>query len=167
MTDDTESEQITQSSGTLSSGQRPVVPPERLCTAVTTGTKQPCKVAAIKGGTVCVYHGGRAPQVREAAQRRLLEMVDLALKQQMVLLLKADTPDAVKLKLTDSILDRVGMGAALKIEADINIFDTREELMARADLLAQLARQRKEQNAIEQDAGTSTPIAGELPETTV
>lgn len=160
----TDSELERQSKNTLSSGERPEVPPERLCHAVTTGTKQPCKVAAIKGGTVCVYHGGRAPQVREAAQRRLLEMVDLALKQQMVLLLKADTPDAVKLKLTDSILDRVGLGATLKIEADINIFDTREELIARAEALAQRARER---NEIQQNTGISPAIAGELPESTL
>ena len=32
---------------------------------------QPCRAWAIHGGTVCATHGGRAPQVVEAARRRL------------------------------------------------------------------------------------------------
>jgi len=31
----------------------------------------PCRAWAIRGGRVCAAHGGRAPQVREAARRRL------------------------------------------------------------------------------------------------
>jgi len=31
----------------------------------------PCRAWAIRGGRVCSVHGGRAPQVREAARRRL------------------------------------------------------------------------------------------------
>lgn len=34
---------------------------------------QPCGRAALAGGTVCRYHGGRAPQVRQAAHVRLVE----------------------------------------------------------------------------------------------
>ena len=33
----------------------------------------PCAAAPIKGGTVCHHHGGRAVQVRDAADRNLLE----------------------------------------------------------------------------------------------
>ena len=33
----------------------------------------------MKGGTVCRMHGGSAPQVRAAAQRRLLALVDPAM----------------------------------------------------------------------------------------
>ena len=32
----------------------------------------PCKGSAIRGATVCRLHGGSAPQVRDAARRRLL-----------------------------------------------------------------------------------------------
>lgn len=35
--------------------------------------RQGCKAWAIRGGTVCNKHGGAAPQVRAAAQRRLRE----------------------------------------------------------------------------------------------
>lgn len=42
------------------------------CTAKTSrGT--PCKRSPINGGTVCATHGGRAPQVKAAAERRLQE----------------------------------------------------------------------------------------------
>ncbi len=34
---------------------------------------QPCENWAIRGGTVCAKHGGRAPQVKVAARRRLAE----------------------------------------------------------------------------------------------
>lgn len=43
-------------------------PSPRRCTAHT--KRGPCKAAPIKGGTVCVAHGGRAPQVKAAARRR-------------------------------------------------------------------------------------------------
>lgn len=42
------------------------------CTATSSRSGQRCKRAPIDGGTVCATHGGRAPQVRAAAERRLL-----------------------------------------------------------------------------------------------
>jgi hypothetical protein len=50
-------------------------PPGRLrlrvrCTAHRTDGA-PCRAWAIRGGRVCAAHGGRAPQVRDAARRRL------------------------------------------------------------------------------------------------
>lgn len=49
------------------------VPDDRRCTAHTkaSGGQNRCKRAAIPGGTVCTKHGGGAPQVRNAANRRL------------------------------------------------------------------------------------------------
>ena len=35
-----------------------------------------CRRAAIRGGTVCQYHGGGAPQVKKAAQERLADLID-------------------------------------------------------------------------------------------
>lgn len=40
------------------------------CSARTSAGK-PCRAWAIAGGTVCAVHGGRAPQVKRAAARRL------------------------------------------------------------------------------------------------
>lgn len=50
-----------------------------LCTAKSSQSGKPCKRHAIAGGTVCPTHGGSAPRVKEAAKRRLLELVDPAL----------------------------------------------------------------------------------------
>lgn len=53
---------------------------ERTCTAsITGGTTRTeyagdrCRQDALPGMTVCEYHGGGAPQVREAARRRVVE----------------------------------------------------------------------------------------------
>lgn len=45
----------------------------RRCTAVAKGSGRRCKRPAIVGGTVCAMHGGSAPQVRAAADQRLLD----------------------------------------------------------------------------------------------
>lgn len=42
------------------------------CTAVSSRTGKPCQQRPIAGGTVCVTHGGRAPQVVAKAKERLL-----------------------------------------------------------------------------------------------
>ncbi len=49
-------------------------PDPRKCRAHTTGLhgdKRPCRNWAIAGGRVCRFHGGSAPQVKKAAQKRL------------------------------------------------------------------------------------------------
>ena len=42
------------------------------CTATAKGSGQQCKRRPIPGGTVCVKHGGAAPQVQAAAEQRRL-----------------------------------------------------------------------------------------------
>lgn len=44
--------------------------PEK-CTGHSTRTGRPCKAWPVRGATVCVAHGGAAPQVRAAARRRV------------------------------------------------------------------------------------------------
>ena len=79
----------------------------------------PCRAPAIRGGRVCVVHGGKAPQVRESARQRLLAFVDPALDQLRRLLDSADS-DAVKLAAARDILDRCGYRPADKIEVESN-----------------------------------------------
>ncbi len=43
------------------------------CTATSHRTGKRCSLARIPGTTVCATHGGKAPQVREAAQRRVAD----------------------------------------------------------------------------------------------
>lgn len=45
----------------------------RRCTAKSKGSGERCKRAAVVGGTVCAMHGGKAPQVKAAAEQRELE----------------------------------------------------------------------------------------------
>lgn len=53
----------------------------RRCTATAKGTGERCKRLAIPGGKVCVKHGGAAPAVRAAAERRKAEAAATALLQ--------------------------------------------------------------------------------------
>ena len=46
-------------------------------------TGGPCGNYAIRGGFVCVKHGGRAPQVARAARERLLQLGAMRLLTQM------------------------------------------------------------------------------------
>lgn len=55
------------------SGGAPAPDDRRRCTAQRAGGRGPCRAWAIRGGTVCAVHGGRAPQVKAAAGRRLEE----------------------------------------------------------------------------------------------
>lgn len=46
-------------------------PPTDRCTATARQTGQRCKRRPIPGGSVCIIHGGAAPQVAAAARQRL------------------------------------------------------------------------------------------------
>lgn len=52
-----------------------IVEGERRCRA-NKSNGEPCPKFAIKGGMVCDSHGGRAPQVKARAQKRLLALVE-------------------------------------------------------------------------------------------
>jgi hypothetical protein len=45
----------------------------RRCTAKSKRSQERCRRAAVIGGTVCAMHGGKAPQVKAAAEQRDLE----------------------------------------------------------------------------------------------
>ena len=89
--------------------------PERKCTAKTSAGN-PCRCRPIAGGTVCRSHGGGAPQVKEAAKRRLLEMVDPALATILRSLTRkykpGEHPTAVELAAAREVLNRAGLSAA-------------------------------------------------------
>jgi hypothetical protein len=72
---------------------------------------QPCQTAAIHGSNVCRVHGGSAQQVREAARRRLLELVDPALATLERAVRQKGKPDAVAIAAAREILDRAGLAA--------------------------------------------------------
>jgi hypothetical protein len=57
---------------------------ERRCTATAKRSGQRCRRAAIVGGTVCSFHGGKAPQVRQAAEVRTAKLAAHAEAERMV-----------------------------------------------------------------------------------
>lgn len=83
--------------------------PGQVCTAHTSSGK-PCKRWAIVGGTVCPTHGGSAPQVREAARRRIAGFVPRAL-QEMERLAQGAESEAVRVRALIDLLDRAGLKA--------------------------------------------------------
>ena len=84
----------------------------RQCHARSKQSGQRCRRYAIPGGTVCSTHGGAAPQVRRAAERRLAFAVDPAIEtlsrfvesDEMV-----DRHPAQALAAARTILDRAGL----------------------------------------------------------
>jgi len=74
-----------------------------------------CSAYAIRGGSVCVVHGGSAPQVKKAAAERLAEFVDPALDRLRELIDTADQ-DSVRLSAIKDILDRAGYKPKDRIE---------------------------------------------------
>lgn len=59
------------------------------------------------GGTVCIMHGGSAPQVKMAAEERLKALADPAITRLEYLIDHGDS-DAVRLGAVKDALDRAG-----------------------------------------------------------
>lgn len=82
--------------------------PVRVTCSATKRNGKPCGLPPIKGGTVCHKHGGSAPQVRAAANRRLIEMVIPAMKELHKIIDREDVADADKLRAIQMVLNRTG-----------------------------------------------------------
>lgn len=104
--------------------------PERRCKAKKANSDEQCKRAAIKGGTVCTTHGGSAPNVRKAAQERLLELVEPALVALGKVLRDKHADDSVKVRAAIAILDRTGHGPSASLTVQDNRWDRMLEGMA-------------------------------------
>ena len=86
-----------------------------------------CGVAAIPGGSVCRFHGGSLPGVREAAQRKLLAAADYAIEYLFQMLTpRAPCPecgrsdadkDPTVVRACQLVLDRSGFHPTLAIQA--------------------------------------------------
>lgn len=125
------------------------------CTATSRTSGERCKQRPIPGGTVCYYHGGAAPQVRNKAALRLAQMVDPALKTMAKILVDADSTDHAKLRAVENILDRAGVSRkaeVITVEASREILT--EQLLAkrRERLLAELEAAQEDPEEAEQRA---------------
>src|SRR4029079_8562013 len=88
--------------------------PERRCRAHSSRTGEQCKNAAIKGSTVCRFHGGAAKQVKANARARLENAAELMARNLLGLAVGADNEN-VKLGATNSALDRAGISKPTEV----------------------------------------------------
>jgi hypothetical protein len=86
------------------------------CTARAKGTGNQCRRAPIIGGTVCVKHGGGAPQVQKAARQRILDAAQDAVSTLIRATTDETVPWPVRLAAARDLLDRAGEGAKQQVE---------------------------------------------------
>ena len=88
----------------------------RYCTAHRSDG-EPCRGQAIRGGAVCIVHGGMAPQVKRSADERIRDLVDPSLNR-IARTIADDANPALALAAARDILDRAGYKATEKIQSD-------------------------------------------------
>jgi len=90
---------------------------ERKCTARARSGKR-CGNWPLPGATVCRMHGGAAPQVKRAAQLRLLELINPAIATLAREMAQAPL-SADRQRAANSILDRAGVVRSSGPEGDL------------------------------------------------
>ncbi|MGW0172732.1 hypothetical protein ACWDUM_02685 [Rhodococcus sp. NPDC003322] len=105
--------------------------PSRICTARRTNG-EPCRKTAIKGGTVCMTHGGAAPAVRAKAQTRLVMASDPAARELIRMMKDPNVSDSVKLRAAETILDRAGLSAKTAVSVEVGPSKPFEEILTTA-----------------------------------
>lgn len=80
-------------------------PMDARCTARSKQSGERCKRRPIPGGTVCVMHGGAAPQVQEKAMDRLLALQAPAIARLAELVAQKEYPSTAMAAVKD-VLDR-------------------------------------------------------------
>lgn len=88
------------------------------CTAKSRQTGERCKNYAIRGGTVCRFHGGATPSVKRKAALRLAALVDPAIATLGREMVKADK-SSDRQRAANSILDRAGITRGQSAELDV------------------------------------------------
>lgn len=89
------------------------IAPSTRCRAHSKRTGLQCQQPSIRGGTVCRYHGGSAPQVLAKAERRLRAMVDPMISRLEELAHQTDNLKVASDCVRDA-LDRAGIGAVVQ-----------------------------------------------------
>ncbi|MEU0499368.1 hypothetical protein [Mycobacterium sp. NPDC006124] len=96
--------------------------PHRQCTAHKKNGDQ-CKNAALRGATVCKFHGGAARHVRNAARARLANAADRMAKELLNMATDEKVSDAVKLNAIRDALDRAGLKPGIEVEIGVKPVD--------------------------------------------
>lgn len=89
-----------------------------LCTA-TRRDGSPCTNFARQASTVCRMHGGSAPQVRRAAQVRILMASDLAAAKLIEMMQSPKVADNIKLAAARDLLDRANLAGTQNVEIGV------------------------------------------------
>ena len=98
------------------------------CSARSKTSGGQCGQSALLGGTVCYWHGGKAPQVMATAEQRIRALAEgPALARMEHLIDQADT-DSVRLAAARDVLDRAGYGAVRKL--DVTVIQTEAQRIA-------------------------------------
>ncbi len=119
----------------------------------------PCRRRPINGGTVCATHGGRAPQVRAAAQRRILAAADRAAAAVVALMEDSETPHAVKLAAAKDLLDRAGLSSKTELSVEVPQWEAAISRILVDDPGDQPARLELSAEQIEWNAEVTEPAA--------
>ena len=135
-----------------------------------------CKNFGVRGtgfnGTpaMCFIHGGSLPNVKKkaeatlaAARMRLVENTGLAVET-LIELTDAGTADAIRLKASTEILDRVGIKGGMEIDVKVdNAVKPSDIIQEKLRTISERTQaKREEEEAAEADATENQIIAGEI-----
>ncbi|MCC6650636.1 MAG: hypothetical protein IT348_05765 [Candidatus Eisenbacteria bacterium] len=88
------------------------------CTAHSRTSGQRCAQPPIRGGTVCRFHGGSAPQVKQKAAERLMAYQDKAISRLFELAEQTQFPSTALAAVKD-VLDRTEGKATERIDMNV------------------------------------------------
>ncbi|OBK18586.1 hypothetical protein [Mycobacterium asiaticum] len=109
---------------------------ENRCVAHSSRTGDQCLKAAIRGGTVCRFHGGAAGHVKRKAKERLELAADRMARELLGMATGAES-EAVKLNAIRDALDRAGLGAKSEVSVELRPW---EQLMGNIAGVATISR---------------------------
>ena len=106
------------------------------CAAHSSRTGEQCLKAAIRGATVCRFHGGAAGQVRRKARKRLEPAADRMARELLGMATSAES-EALKLNAIRDALDRGGLGTKTEVSVELKPW---EQLMGDIAGVATISR---------------------------
>lgn len=112
------------------------------CKGHSSQTGRPCQKYPVRGAAVCPKHGASAPQVKRAAQLRLLEAADDVAAELVRLALDRTVPPQVKVQAARDLLDRAGLGATQLVQVQHDIADPAARRARIAEIRDELAERR-------------------------